>query len=179
MNIKQPNDPHRLYLLRPNQKLMVACRVALIAEWLLVATPNAILSFGATTANLKFAHAFSISQRIEPVVYTCVSLMLASLYTYYAYSMFKKYTDIKVRLLLARLLYANLFLVALAAGNIIALNVGGAIVQSSYLAFFFSFVCYDCRIMPSTHLLTYFKQLKVELWMLSEIGLLTTESLDR
>jgi hypothetical protein len=146
--MEQPNGPYRLFLLRPNPKVMFACKVALISEWVLVATPNAILSFGATTANAKFARGFSISQRVEPVVYTCMSLMLASLYSYYAFSMFKRYTDAKIRHLLARLLYANLFLVALASGNIVALYVGGAIVQSSYLAFFFSFVCCYCRIIP-------------------------------
>jgi hypothetical protein len=135
---------------------MMACKSALIAEWLLVATPNAILSFGATTANVQFAHSFSISQRVEPVVYTCTSLMLASLYSYYASSMFKRYTDVKIRQLLARLLYANLFLVALALGNVISLYVGGAVVQSSYLAFFFSFVRCECQIMLWTRLLTFF-----------------------
>jgi hypothetical protein len=134
---------------------MIACRFALVAEWLFVATPNAILSFGATTANVKFAHGFKTSQRVEPVVYTCISFMLASLYTYYAYNMFKRYTDVKIRRLLARLLYANLFLVGLASGNVIALYVGGAIVQSSYLAFFFSFVCWYCQIMPWIRLLTF------------------------
>jgi hypothetical protein len=55
--------------------------------------------------------------------------------------MFQRYRDQKVRLLLIRLLYTNLFLIALDLGNIISEYVGGGIVQTGYAAFLYSFVC--------------------------------------
>jgi hypothetical protein len=133
--------PYRLHLLRPSPKIMLLCKIVLIAEWVLVTTPNLVLSIGAArTTKYKFDYAYSISQRIEPAIYAFVSLMLSSLYLYYAYIMFRRYRDKKVRVLLIRLLYTNLFLLALDSGNIIAEYVGGGIVQTCYLAFYYSFV---------------------------------------
>jgi hypothetical protein len=121
---------------------MLTCRTVLIAEWALVETPNAVLSAGAgITTKYNFPNAYSIMQRIEPAIYACVGLMLSGLYLYHAYIMFRSNADKKVRQLLIRLLYTNTFLVALGLGNIISEYVGGAIVQTGYIAFFYSFVC--------------------------------------
>jgi hypothetical protein len=135
------NNPYRLYLLRPSQKVMLVCRIVLAAEWILITTPNTILSFAAlVSSESRFTNAYSYIQRIEPATYTCTSVMLSGLYIYHAFIMFKRHGDIKIRLLLIRLLYTNLFLIALGVGNIIAEYVGGGVVQSSYLAFLYSFV---------------------------------------
>ncbi|KAF2416998.1 hypothetical protein EJ08DRAFT_86908 [Tothia fuscella] len=152
----------RLHLLRPSRRVLLVCKIVLISEWLLFTTPNAILSFAALVSpDLKFANAYSYTQRIEPAVYVSVSVMLSCVYIYHAFVMFKKYGDKKIQGLLIRLVYTNLFLVALGVGNIVSEYVGGGVVQSSYIAFFYSF------------------QLKIELWMLNEIGLLASETLER
>ena len=122
---------------------MLICKIVLIAEWILVTTPNTILSAGASiTSEHNFPYAYSITQRIEPAIYAFVSLMLSSLYVYHAYIMFRRYRDKKVRLLLVRLLYTNLFLMALDSGNVISEYAGGPVVQTGYVAFFYSFVCF-------------------------------------
>ena len=121
---------------------MLVCKIMLIAEWVLITTPNAILSFAALiSSENRFSYAYSWTQRIEPAVYTFVSTVLSSLYIYHAFVMFKRYGDKNIQLLLIRLLYTNLFLIALSIGNIVAEYVGGGVVQSSYVAFLYSFVC--------------------------------------
>jgi hypothetical protein len=133
----------RLQLLRPSRKPMLVCRTILIAEWIMGTTPNAILSFAAlSSSHDSLADAYSYTQRIEPALYSFVSIMLSCFYIYYAFVMFRRYGEQKVRLLLIRLLYANVFLIGLGLGNIIAEYVGGGIVQSSYLAFVYSFVSF-------------------------------------
>jgi hypothetical protein len=160
---------------------MLAVKIILIAEWVFVTTPNLILSFGASrTTKYHFGDAYSISQRIEPTIYAFVCLMLSSVYMYYAYILFRRYKDKKVRVLLVRLLYTNLFLLTLDSGNIISEYVGGGVVQTGYVAFFYSFVSF--AIFNYNSILAnvfYFQQLKVELWMLNEIGLLASETLER
>jgi hypothetical protein len=142
-----PDEPHRLHLLRPSPKVMHVCKIILIAEWAIVTIPNTILSAGAfITTNYNFPYAYSISQRIEPAIYAFVCLMLSSLYIYYAYIMFSRYKDKKVRLLLIRLLYTNAFLIALHSGNIISEYAGGSAVQTGYVAFLYSFVSYQDRL---------------------------------
>jgi hypothetical protein len=114
----------------------------LIAEWVLATTPNAILSFAALISSEdRFANAYSYTQRIEPAFYTFASMMLSCLYIFYAFVMFSKYRDQKTRVILIRLLYTNVFLLGLSVGNIVAEYVGGGVVQSSYIAFVYSFVC--------------------------------------
>jgi hypothetical protein len=73
-------------------------------------------------------------------VYAAVALMLSCLYIYHTYVMFKSFGDKKIRWLLIRLLYTNVFLISLDVGGIVAEYVGGAIVQAGYSAFFYSFV---------------------------------------
>jgi hypothetical protein len=141
-----PDSSHRLHLLRPSPRVMFTCKIILISEWIFITTPNVILSIGAATNKFDFPYAYSLSQRIEPVVYTFVCFMLSGVYIYHAYVMFRRYRDRKIRLLLARLLYSNLLLIALAVGNVIAEYVGGGIIQTCYLAFFFSFVCLHYRL---------------------------------
>jgi hypothetical protein len=132
---------------------MLTCRTVLIAEWALVETPNALLSAAAGITNkYNFPDAYSITQRIEPAIYACVGLMLSGLYLYHAYVMFRSNTDKKVRELLIRLFYTNIFLVALGTGNIISEYIGGAIVQTGYLSFFYSFVCSRSMVMQTLRL---------------------------
>jgi hypothetical protein len=120
---------------------MLICKIVLIAEWVLVTTPNAILS-GAASVSSKYnlPDAYSISQRIEPTIYAVAAIMLSGLYIYHAFAMFRNFGDKKIRLLLIRLLYTNAFLVALSVGSIVAEWVGGSIVETGYTAFFYSFV---------------------------------------
>jgi hypothetical protein len=133
---------------------MLICRTVLIAEWALIETPNALLSAAAIiTTKYNFPDAYSIMQRIEPAIYACVGLMLSSLYLYHAYIMFRSNTDKKVRELLIRLFYTNTFLLALGTGNIISEYVGGAIVQTGYLAFFYSFVRSHSIVMQTLRLI--------------------------
>jgi hypothetical protein len=54
--------------------------------------------------------------------------------------MFRNNMDKRVRLLLIRLLYSSLLLLAMDATNIITEFTAGAAVQNAYLAFMFSFV---------------------------------------
>jgi heme/copper-type cytochrome/quinol oxidase subunit 3 len=116
----------------------------LAAEWILVTTPNTILSGASvTSSNKNIANAYSIMQRIEPGVYATVSLILSSFYIYYAYIMFRRYGDKAVRRLLIRLLYSNLLLIALAWSSLIAEYAGGGIIQTGYVCFFFSVVCFS------------------------------------
>jgi hypothetical protein len=125
----------------------------LIAEWVLVETPNAILSAAAgISTEHNFPNAYSITQRIQPAIYACVELMLSAFYLYHAYIMFKSNTDKKVRQLLIRLLYTNTFLLALGSGNIISEYVGGAIVQTGYISFFYSLVCSHFIVMQTLQL---------------------------
>jgi hypothetical protein len=120
---------------------MLICRIVLIAEWVLVTTPNAILSGGALiTEKYNLPYAYSISQRIEPTMYAVATMMLSGLYIYHAFAMFRNFGDKKIRHLLVRLAYTNLFLLALSVGSIVAEYVGGGIVETGYTAFFYSFV---------------------------------------
>jgi hypothetical protein len=135
---------HRLHLLGPNPKVLLACKVILIAEFVLVATPTAILSYGASALKLQFPYAYSVAARIEPVIYAFVCLVLSCVYIYYAYIMFSRHKDKKIKILLFRLLYSNIFLIAMDSGNIIAEYVGGGVIQTAYLAFFFALVYYFC-----------------------------------
>jgi hypothetical protein len=132
---------NRLHLLRPHRKVMFACKIILIIEWIVITTPNAILSGVSTrTSKYKILDAYSITQRVEPAVYASVTLMLSCLYIYYAYNMFRNFGDKRIRQLLLRLLYTNIFLVVFDMGGIVAEYAGGAIVQAGYSAFFYSFV---------------------------------------
>jgi hypothetical protein len=159
---------------------MLICKIILIAEWALVTTPNAILS-GASliTSKNNIPYAYSISQRIEPSIYAVATMMLSGLYIYHAFYMFRNFGDKKIRHLLIRLVYTNLFLLALSIGSIIGEYVGGGIVETGYTAFFYSFVSLSSFMSAWVLILTFFQQLKVELWMLNDIGLLASESLDR
>jgi len=150
----------RLHLLGPSWTVMLVCKVVLMAEWILIATPNFILSVAAARSS-RFDHAYSISQRIEPTIYSTVSLLLSAVYMYYAYVVFRSDRDQQVRRFLVRLLCTNLFLMVLDSANIVLEYVGGGIVQTGYAAFFFSF------------------QLKLAVWMLNGIGLLDPGNLDR
>jgi hypothetical protein len=117
------------------------CKIVLIGEWILITTPNAILGGGALVTNKdNFPRAYGYMQRIEPTVYACVSLMLSCLYIYHAYKMFRLYGDKQVRHLLVRLLYANIFLIVVDSICIVTEYVWGGIVNSAYVAFFYSFV---------------------------------------
>jgi hypothetical protein len=130
----------RLHLLGPSWTVMLTCKTVLITEWVLIATPNFILSVAAARSS-KFDYAYSISQRIEPTIYATVSLLLSAVYMYYAYVVFRSDRDQQVRRFLVRLLCTNLFLMVLDSANIVLEYVGGGIVQTGYAAFFFSFVC--------------------------------------
>jgi heme/copper-type cytochrome/quinol oxidase subunit 3 len=120
---------------------MFVCKAVLIGEWVLITTPNTILAAASgITDKYNIPYAYSITQRMEPAIYASVCLMLSSLYMYYAYVMFRRYRDQKIRVLMLRLLYANCFLLTLDLGNIIAEYMGGGVVETCYLAFFYSFV---------------------------------------
>jgi hypothetical protein len=120
---------------------MLVCKIVLIAEWVLITTPNALLSAAALrTSKYNFPYAYSISQRIEPTVYAAAAMMLSGIYIYHAFGMFRNLSDGKIRYLLIRLLYTNAFLLALNVGSVVAEWVGGGIVETGYTAFFYSFV---------------------------------------
>jgi hypothetical protein len=141
-NVPSSDCTQRLHLLRPSPKVLLVCRIILIAEWVFITTPNAILSAGATVSkNPNFAKAYSTTQRIEPAFYEAISIMLSCLYIYHAYIMFQRYGDEKIRLLLIRLLYTNLFLISLGLGNVILEYLGKAALEASYVTFLYSFVC--------------------------------------
>jgi hypothetical protein len=56
--------------------------------------------------------------------------------------MFRSFGDKKIRHLLIRLVYTNMFLLALSFGSIIAEYIGGGIVETGYTTFFYSFVSF-------------------------------------
>jgi hypothetical protein len=140
--IEMPNSLRRLHLLRPSPRVMFICKIVLISEWVLVTTPNTILAaVSGATDKYNIPYAYSITQRIEPAVYAAVCFMLSGLYMYYAFVMFRRYRDQRIRNFLLRLLFANILLMGLDLGNIIIEYVGGGVLESCYLAFFYSFVC--------------------------------------
>jgi hypothetical protein len=170
---------YRLHFLRPHPKIMIICKIVLIAQWVFVTTPNFVLSIGAAASGEnKFDYPYSISQRIDPAIYAFISLMLSSIYMYCAFVMFRTYRDRRVRLVLMRLLCTNLFLMALDVGNVISEFVGGGVVQTCYAAFMYSFV--SCNRQLCLVFYWYpFQQLKLEFWMLNDIDLLASDTLER
>ncbi|KAF2665439.1 hypothetical protein BT63DRAFT_459014 [Microthyrium microscopicum] len=152
----------RLHFLGTSRRTLLICRIILICEWIFITIPNTVIAAGAgVTEKYRFPQAYATTQRLEPAVYAIVSIMVSSLYVYHAHMMFRGHREKSSKQMLSRLLYSNALLVALHVGNLVAEYTGTATVQTGYIAFLYSF------------------QLKIELFMLKNIGKCTSESLER
>lgn len=125
------------------------CKIVLISVWAFIITPNTILSAAALLSREdRFGDSYSYSQRIEPAFYASTCILLSSVYIYYAFNMFPNhYNEKRTRSILYRLVYANLFLIGIGVGDVIAEYVGGGVVQSAYSAFMYSLVSFrvNCK----------------------------------